>query len=270
MTGKEIAILVKTLSETATHPPGARPDETKGVSGKKEELRLSAEARKLAGLIDHTLLRPEATRADIEKVCDEALRFGFAAVCVHPAWTALVAGRLRGSSVKAATVAGFPFGAAAPAIKRKESELALCCGAAEIDMVINIGALRSGESERVASDIRGVVEVCHSAEAILKVIIETCYLSDPEKILACQLAQQAGADFVKTSTGLGPSGASEGDVQLMRRTVGPEMGVKAAGGIRTLAHALSMLGAGATRLGTSAGVRIMEEAARSGDFTLYG
>lgn len=270
MTGEEIAILVKTLSENATHAPGARPDETKGASGKMEELRLSAEARKLAGLIDHTLLRPEATRADIEKVCDEALRFGFAAVCVHPAWTALVADRLRGSSVKAATVAGFPFGAAAPAIKRKEAELALCCGAAEIDMVINIGALRSGEGERVASDIRGVVEVCHSAGAILKVIIETCYLSDPEKILACQLAQQTGADFVKTLTGLGPTGASVADVRLMRQTVGPEMGVKAAGGIRTLAHALGMLGAGATRLGTSAGVGIMEEAARSGGFPFYG
>lgn len=225
---------------------------------------------RIAGLIDHTLLKPEASSNEIRKLCEEAARFGFASVCINPWYVPLAAELLRGTSVKVCTVVGFPLGATLPQVKIHEAEGSIKLGAQEIDMVINIGALRSGESERVASDIRGVVEVCHSAEAILKVIIETCYLSDPEKILACQLAQQAGADFVKTSTGLGPSGASEGDVQLMRRTVGPEMGVKAAGGIRTLAHALSMLGAGATRLGTSAGVRIMEEAARSGDFTLYG
>ena len=168
-------------------------------------------------------------------------------------------------------MAGFPFGAAPPAIKRIEAEVALRSGAAEIDMVINIGALRSGETERVAGDLQGVVEVVHGGGALLKVIIETCYLSTPEKILACQLTQQAGADFVKTLTGLGPSGASVADVQLLRRTAGPAMGVKAAGGIRTLASALSMLEAGATRLGTgSAGVPIVEEAAQRGAFPLNG
>lgn len=255
MTPGEITLLVKNFIRC----PAAQAEETAEVC---ENAPLSAEVRGLASLIDHTLLRPEARRADIEKICEEALRFGFAAVCVHPAWAAVVAARLRGSTVRTATVAGFPYGATAPAIKQKEAELGLRCGAAEIDMVLNIGALRSGESERVTGDILGVVEVCHAGGAILKVILETCYLSEQEKILACRLAQQAGADFVKTSTGLGPSGASVADVRLMRRTVGPEMGVKAAGGIRTLADALAMLGAGATRLGTSAGVKIMEEARR--------
>ena len=216
-------------------------------------VRMSPDVRKLAGLIDHTFLRPDATRAQVEKLCDEARFLGMAAACVNPVWVPFAAERLRGSGVKIVTVAGFPLGATFTLVKRAAAEAAIRAGAQEIDMVMNIGALKSGDVDRVENDIRGVVEVCDAARAAVKVILETGFLSDPEK---------AGADFVKTSTGFGPSGATEADVRLLRQTVGPEMGVKAAGGIRTLSDALRMLEAGASRLGSSASVAIVEEAAR--------
>lgn len=222
-----------------------------------------AEVRALAGLMDHTLLRPQAAKAEIERLADEARQWCFAAVCVNPAWVPLVAERLRGSGVKIATVAGFPFGATLTSAKRAEAEAAILSGAHEVDMVMNVGALKSGDLARVESDICGVLEVCRAGGALLKVILENAYLTDDEKIAACRIVERAGADFVKTSTGFGPSGAKEEDVRLMRRTVGPAMGVKAAGGVRTLDDALRMLEAGATRLGTSASVAILEEAARS-------
>jgi len=223
-------------------------------------IRLSPDVRSLAGLMDHTLLRPEATRSQIEKLCDEALQMGFAAVCVNPAWIPLVVEKLRGSKVLAATVAGFPFGATSTAAKRREAQAAILEGAQEVDMVMNIGAMKSGELDRVEVDIRGVAEVCHTSGAALKVIIENGYLTEPEKVTACQVVKRAGAEFVKTSTGFGPSGATEADVRLMRQSVGPGMGVKAAGGIRTLHDALRMLQAGATRLGTSSSLSILGEA----------
>jgi deoxyribose-phosphate aldolase len=222
-----------------------------------------AEVRALAGLMDHTLLRPQATRAEVERLADDAREWCFATICVNPAWIPVAAERLRGSGVKIATVAGFPLGATLTSAKRAEAEAAILAGAHEVDMVMNIGAMKSGDLARVESDVAGVAEVCRAGGAGLKVIIENAYLTDEEKVEACRIVQRAGAEFVKTSTGFGPSGAKEEDVRLMRRTVGPVMGVKAAGGIRTLDDALKMLRAGATRLGTSASVTILEEAVKS-------
>jgi deoxyribose-phosphate aldolase len=219
------------------------------------------EVRALARLMDHTLLRPQATRAQIEQLADEARQWCFGTICVNPNWVPLAAEKLRGSDVKVAAVVGFPLGATLTSIKRAEAQAVLVAGAEEVDMVMNIGAMRSGDHESVENDIRGVVEVCHSGGAILKVILENAYLSNEEKVEACRIVQRAGADFVKTSTGFGPSGATVDDVRLMRETVGPEVGVKAAGGIRNLADAVTMLDAGATRLGTSASIAILEEAA---------
>ena len=227
-------------------------------------IRLTPDVRALASLIDHTLLRPEATRAQVEQLCDEALQAGFAAVCVNPAWAPVAAQRVRGSGVRVATVVGFPFGATSTVAKRAEAEAAILAGAQEVDMVMNVGAMRSGDLERVEYDIRGVVELCHAAGVIVKVILENAYLTDAEKVAACEIAKRTGADFVKTATGFGPHGATEADVRLMRQAVGPAMGVKAAGGIRTLSDALRMLQAGATRLGTSASLSILAEAAELG------
>lgn len=215
----------------------------------------------LAGLIDHTLLKPEATRADIRRLCEEARRFGFASVCVNPVWVPLAAAELRGSPVKVCTVAGFPLGASITAVKQTEAQAAIAAGAQEVDMVTNLGALRSGEIETVYADIRAVAEVCRRGGALLKVILETALLEDPEKVVACVLAKLAGAHFVKTSTGFGPSGATVHDVALMRLVVGSEMGVKAAGGIRTREDLERMVAAGATRIGASASVRILRGAA---------
>jgi deoxyribose-phosphate aldolase len=214
--------------------------------------------RTIARLIDHTILKPEAIRDEVKTVCAEALRYEFASVCVNAFWVPLVAAELKGSAVKVCTVAGFPLGATSTAAKVAETRAALADGAEEIDMVINIGALRGGEPDVVQSDIRAVVEASHAAGAIVKVIIETALLTDPQKVLACQLAQTAGADFVKTSTGFSKSGATVEDIALMRRTVGPAMGVKASGGIRTLEDLRAMVAAGATRVGASASVRIVE------------
>ena len=214
----------------------------------------------LAPLIDHTLLRPEATRDDIERLCQEALRFGFASVVVNPWYVPLAAERLRGSRVRVCTVVGFPLGATLPQVKLYETEQVLKLGAEEVDMVLNIGALKSSQDEVVESDIRGVDEACHRTGAICKVILETALLTLEEKVRACLASKRAGADFVKTSTGFGPGGATAEDVALMRCVVGPEMGVKAAGGIRSLEELRRMVTAGATRIGASASVRILEEA----------
>ena len=214
----------------------------------------------LASMIDHTLLKPEATRAQVEQLCDEAKQHGFASVCVNPTHVRLCAQRLKGSPVKVCTVVGFPLGATLPEVKAFETQQALEAGATEIDMVVNIGALKSQDNDLVARDMAAVVRAAHAGNALVKVIIEAALLSDDEKITACQLAQSAGADFVKTSTGFGPGGATVEDVALMRRAVGPTMGIKAAGGIRTLADAQKMIAAGATRIGASASVKMMAEA----------
>ena len=246
-------------------------DREKGsASSRRENLGVSAagrslDLRNLARLIDHTLLRPEASRSEIEQLCREALSHGFGAVYLSLAWVPLAAEQLRGSGVKVGTVIGFPFGATLTSAKRAEAEAAIRLGAEELDMVMNAGALRSGQLELVQSDISGVAEISHAYGCILKVILENAYLSDAQKVTACRIAEQAGADYVKTSTGFGPSGACEADVRLMRETVGPAMGVKAAGGIRTLRDALRMLQAGADRLGSSASVAILAEASRRGD-----
>ncbi len=217
--------------------------------------------RAVARLIDHTILKPEATREEVGQVCAEALKFEFAAVCVNPFWTKFVKSELGDSPVKVCTVTGFPLGATSTAAKIAETLAALRDGAEEIDMVINIGALRGGERDIVRSDIEAVVAASHGHGAIVKTIIETALLDDAQKALACRLAQDAGADFVKTSTGFSKAGATAADVTLMRRTVGKAMGVKASGGIRTLADLKAMVDAGATRIGASASVRIVEETA---------
>ncbi|HLK19371.1 MAG TPA: deoxyribose-phosphate aldolase [Bryobacteraceae bacterium] len=217
----------------------------------------------IAGIIDHTLLRPDATRDDIVKLCREARQYSFASVCINPFWVPLAAAELSGSQVKVCTVVGFPLGATSTQAKVAETAEALRAGAQEIDMVQNIGALRSGDHEAVQRDIAAVVEIAHRAGAIVKVILETALLDDNQKTIASQLAKNAHADFVKTSTGFGPSGATVQDVMLMRAAVGPAMGVKASGGIRTLEDVKKMVAAGATRIGASAGIKIV--AAESGN-----
>lgn len=214
--------------------------------------------REIAALIDHTLLKPQATGADIRRLCQEARRYGFATVCVNPYWVALAASELAGSPVRVAAVAGFPLGANTTAIKVAETEAVIAAGAREVDMVLNIGELCVGNLKAVAVDIAGVVTAAHARGAIVKVILETCLLNDDQKIAACTISKQAGADFVKTSTGFSAHGATVHDVTLMRRAVGPEMGVKASGGIRTLEDLEAMRAAGANRIGTSSGVQIME------------
>lgn len=213
----------------------------------------------VASLIDHTLLKPEATVDQISKLCAEARQFEFASVCVNPTYVRLCAEQLGGSPVKVCTVIGFPLGANLTETKVVESQTAILDGARELDMVINIGALKSGRLEQVKKDIADVVQVGHHAGALVKIILETCLLTHDEKVTACLLAKEAGADFVKTSTGFSTGGATVEDIELMHQTVGPEMGVKASGGVRTYADLVSMVKAGATRIGASAGVKIMEE-----------
>ncbi|MBP6786734.1 MAG: deoxyribose-phosphate aldolase [Candidatus Promineofilum sp.] len=216
----------------------------------------------IAQVIDHTLLKPEATREQIDRLCREALEYHFASVCVNPTHVGRCAELLRGSDVKVCTVVGFPLGATTTAVKAYETRQAIDDGATEIDMVINVGALKSGDLDAVQADIAAVVDEAHAADALVKVIIETALLSDDEKVTACRLAKAAGAEFVKTSTGFGPGGAKVEDVALMRRVVGPEMGVKASGGVRNYADVQVMIAAGATRIGASAGVAIVSEARR--------
>jgi len=214
--------------------------------------------RAIAALIDHTLLKPQATADDVRRLCQEARRYEFAAVCVNPYWVTLAASELTGSSVLVATVAGFPLGANTTDVKVAEAQAAIAAGAREIDMVLNIGELYAGHLDAVRADIAAVVAASHARNATVKVILETALLNDDQKIAACNLSQQAGADFVKTSTGFSTHGATVHDVALMRRTVGLDMGVKASGGIRTLEDLEAMRAAGATRIGTSSGVQIVE------------
>jgi deoxyribose-phosphate aldolase len=206
--------------------------------------------------IDHTLLKPEATARQIDALCDEAAKHHFYSVCVNSFWVERCARRLRGSGVKVCTVVGFPLGAMDSRSKAFEARTAISNGAAEIDMVMNIGAMKAGDLRAVREDMLAVRRACRS-RIVLKVIIETCLLSDEEKVLACQLAKDSGADFVKTSTGFSSGGATVADVALMRRTVGPAMGVKASGGVRSIETAVAMIEAGATRLGTSSGVLLV-------------
>ena len=217
---------------------------------------------RLAHMIDHTLLKPEATHDQIAQLCYEARKYSFASVCVNPTNVALCAQLLKGSGVPVCTVVGFPLGATPTEVKVFESQQAIREGASEVDMVINVGALKSKDYELVEHDIASIARACHAGNAILKVIIEAALLTDEEKVVACQLAKVAGADFVKTSTGFGPGGAKLEDVALMRHVVGPTMGVKAAGGIRTYADAQKMIAAGASRIGASASVKIMQEAGK--------
>jgi deoxyribose-phosphate aldolase len=215
---------------------------------------------RIASLIDHTILKPEASRDDVIRVCGEARQYGFAGVCVNSHWVPLVSEQLKGSPVKVCSVAGFPLGAASTDAKVAETAAAVRDGAQEIDMVINVGALRSGDLKTVESDIRRVVEAAHKGGAAVKVILETALLTDAQKETACDLSRSAGADFVKTSTGFGPGGATAKDVALMRARVGQSMGVKAAGGIRTLEDLNAMVEAGANRVGASASIKIVESA----------
>ena len=216
-------------------------------------------AAEMASKIDHTLLKAQATEDQFHQLCAEARQFSFATVCVNPAWVPLCVELLRGSPVKVCTVIGFPLGATLPDVKAFESQRCVALGAAEVDMVINIGALKSQQYDVVQADIAAVVNAAHALGGSVKVIIEAAYLTDEEKAKACALSKAAGADYVKTSTGFGPSGATVEDVALMRRVVGPKLGVKAAGGIKTAADAWAMIAAGATRIGTSAGVKIIAE-----------
>lgn len=218
----------------------------------------------VAARIDHTALKPATTGAEIRQLCKEALHYRFASVCVNPTWVSLAAELLAGSPVKVCTVIGFPLGATLPSVKAFETTAAIAAGAQEVDMVINIGLLKDGDYDAVREDIRGVVNAARSdggraRPVIVKVIIETSQLTEFEKRMACILAAEAGADFVKTSTGFSGGGATIEDIHLMRQVVGPQMGVKASGGIRDGATALAMLEAGATRLGVSAGVTILRE-----------
>jgi deoxyribose-phosphate aldolase len=213
----------------------------------------------VSSMIDHTLLKPDATRQEVEKLCREAAEFRFATVCVNPTWVAFASSRLRGSGVGVTSVVGFPLGATTPDVKHYETQRAIFDGATEIDMVINVGALKSGDLRVVERDIEAVTDPCRQSGVLSKVIIEAALLTDEEKITACTLAKAAGANFVKTSTGFGPGGATVADVMLMRRIVGEEMGVKAAGGVRDYEGLKAMVAAGATRVGASAGVKIVQE-----------
>lgn len=220
----------------------------------------TATAHDWASLIDHTLLKPEATESDIKKLCSEAAEFGFASVCVNPGWVKKATEFLRGTDVPVCTVIGFPLGATLPDVKAYEARRAIFNGAREVDMVINIGALKSGDDCLVEDDIRAVTEAAHENHILCKVIIETALLTDDEKVRACLAAKNAGADFVKTSTGFAKGGATADDVSLMRRTVGSALGVKASGGVKGIEDARAMFEAGATRIGASVGVKIAQEA----------
>jgi deoxyribose-phosphate aldolase len=272
-------------SASSSHPAGHDPETCErcrnfGVSAARgpEETRALAEAGAsrvvttvgycpasdgLSNLIDHTLLKPDATRAEVEVLCREAAQFCFASVCVNPNWVPLCREMLRGSGVKVCTVVGFPLGAHSPDVKAYEARRAVEQGAEEVDMVINIGALKSRDYALVEQDIRGVVQAV-GKDTVVKVILETSLLSRDEKVMGASLSKAAGADFVKTSTGFAGGGATVEDVRLLRDTVGPEIGVKASGGIRTQEDAKAMVAAGATRIGASAGIKIVRGEAAEG------
>jgi deoxyribose-phosphate aldolase len=280
MQREEIERLIEIVTEEvlratgASEPPPSRcachavlyeccPDRLRGVlDAGASRLGLHATggpAGDVARLIDHTLLKPDATRDEIEALCREAREFRFATVCLNPTWVALAAERLRGYDVGTCTVVGFPLGATTPDVKHYETRRVIFDGATEVDMVINIGALKSGDLRLVERDIEAVVVPCRECRVTTKVIIEAALLTDEEKVTACTLAKAAGADFVKTSTGFAKGGATAADVALMRRVVGHELGVKAAGGVRDYGTLQEMVAAGATRVGASAGVRIVRE-----------
>jgi deoxyribose-phosphate aldolase len=243
-----------------------RPEVVRGFLGGARDVRLmgspgiDAVPDDLARLIDHTLLRPEATYADIDRLCDEAKKYGFASVCVNPMHARRCADRLRGASSVVCTVIGFPLGATPPEIKALEARRAIRDGAREVDMVLAIGALKSGDHRYVYDDIRLVAEAAHEGRALLKVILETALLTDEEKVAACVAAKRARADFVKTSTGFSKGGATAHDVALMAKAVDHALGVKASGGVGSAADARKMIEAGATRIGASVGVKIVQEA----------
>jgi deoxyribose-phosphate aldolase len=230
-----------------------------GAARVSSTLGVRPQSAHVARLIDHTLLKPDASQDQIAQLCYEARTHHFASVCVNPAHVKLSAQLLKGSDVAVCTVVGFPLGATPATVKAYETQQAIRDGATEIDMVINIGALKSQDYKTVYEDIAAVVRAAHAGNAIVKVIIEAALLTDEEKVIASQLSKAAGADFVKTSTGFGPGGATAADVALMRQVVGPAMGVKAAGGVRNYADAQAMISAGATRIGASAGVKILQE-----------
>lgn len=213
----------------------------------------------LSKYIDHTILKPEATKDEVLQIINEAKEYNFASVCINPYWVQLAAKNLRGTDINVCTVIGFPLGATSTFAKVSETSEAIKDGATEIDMVQNIGALLSGDEQTVREDIKAVALAAHAGDAILKVILENAFLTDTQIIKACEIAVEAGADYVKTSTGFAKSGAKVADVKLMRETVGPKVGVKAAGGIHTKAEALAMIEAGATRIGASAGIQIVTE-----------
>jgi deoxyribose-phosphate aldolase len=268
-----IQIIVEEVAAAASPPPSrchchsllfeCCPDRLRGVlEAGATRLGLHASgggAGTVAGMIDHTLLKPDATRKDVEALCREAAEYRFASVCVNPTWVATCAQLLRGTPVVVCSVVGFPLGATTPDTKQYETRRAIYDGAREIDMVINVGALKSGDLRLVERDIEAVTAPCRECGALSKVIIEAALLTDDEKVTACTLAKAAAADFVKTSTGFGPGGATAADVALMRRIVGDDMGVKAAGGVRDLDGLKVMVAAGASRIGASAGVRIVQE-----------
>ncbi len=219
----------------------------------------------VAKMIDHTLLKADATKEQIIKLCTEAKEYNFASVCVNPAWVKLSSELLNGTDVKVCTVIGFPLGASTPETKEFETKNAIENGATEVDMVINIGALKGGDHELVERDIRAVVDAA-KGKALTKVIIETCLLSDEEKVRACELSVKAGADYVKTSTGFSTGGATAEDIALMRKTVGPNIGVKASGGVRSAEDAQKMIQAGATRIGASSGAAIVNGLTSDSDY----
>ena len=267
-------IVAELLAATATRPQvrcachsvldDCCPDRLRGVlDAGATRVGVHASGGAPAGvalMIDHTLLKPDATRADIDELCREAAQFKFATVCINPTWVALAVRLLSGSGVRVCSVVGFPLGATTSDVKGYETQRAIFDGASEIDMVINVGALKSGDLRLVERDIEAVVGPCRACGALSKVIIEAALLTDDEKVTACTLAKAAGADYVKTSTGFGPGGATAADVALMRRIVGADMGVKAAGGVRDLEGMQAMIAAGASRVGASAGVKIVQQA----------
>jgi deoxyribose-phosphate aldolase len=245
-------LCVKTCFDQAGQVVSAGAERlSSGLGGIPQDLHL-------AGMIDHTLLKPDATPDQIAQLCFEARKYGFASVCINPAWVSLCAQLLQGTPVKVCTVIGFPLGASAPEVKVFEARNAIDHGATEIDMVLNIGALKARDLDLLAKDIGGVVTAVHARGAIVKVIFETVLLTDEEKTIACLIAKEAGADYVKTSTGFAGGGATVHDVTLMRRAVGPDIGVKASGGVRTYEDAEKMVKAGATRIGASAGIKIIQ------------
>ena len=249
---------INKLKETITQEV---PNEVGGgsmsgyMSGSQEILPNGVDINNLAKTCDHTVLKPDTTKKTIEKFCKEAIQWGFASVCINPSNVGYAASLLKGTDVKVCTVIGFPLGANTPFVKAAEVRDAIANGAQEVDMVINVGALKDGDYDLVSRDIKGVVDAA-AGQALVKVIIETCLLTDQEKIKACLLAKDAGADYVKTSTGMSSGGATVEDITLMRKTVGPDMGVKASTGVNDRQIALGLIRAGATRLGTSKGILI--------------